>query len=89
MAEPSWLGAGGPAPPPEQSAAGSGPTFKVILVGEVGVGKTSLFSRAHHPQHVQRDSRASATIGVDTCTRTLPTRCGNVTVSQWAKDEIN
>ena len=79
MADPSWLSAGAT---PSTSQAASKPTFKVILVGEVGVGKTTLFSRVcHSPEHEQRESRTHATIGVDTCTRTISTRCGHGTVS--------
>ncbi|KAK7114976.1 ras-related protein Rab-25-like [Littorina saxatilis] len=65
----------------------SSPTFKVILIGEAGVGKTSLFSRVRHPQPLHHDLSASfstaATVGVDTHTRTISTRHGIVKLTLW------
>lgn len=60
------------------------PTFKVILTGEVGVGKTTIFNKLRHHDHVLHDSTSSSsTIGVDSCSRTFRTRVGNVTLSVW------
>lgn len=41
------------------------PAWKVILVGEEGVGKTSLFRRIHHHDFFPN---AKSTIGIDHCT---------------------
>ncbi|KAL8590605.1 hypothetical protein ACOMHN_011041 [Nucella lapillus] len=60
------------------------PNFKVILTGEVGVGKTTMFSKLRHHNHVLADATSSsATIGVDSCSRIFHTRFGNVTLTVW------
>ncbi|XP_076449464.1 uncharacterized protein LOC143285900 [Babylonia areolata] len=84
MGDPSWLTT---APKTEKTTAPrfslANPCFKVILIGEAGVGKTSIFSRARQPEHVWSGAQTSASIRVDTCTRTICTQSGDVTLTLW------
>ena len=41
--------------------------FKVVLLGEVGVGKTALFYRIK--DDVFNDSSCNTTVGIDSCSR--------------------
>ena len=43
-----------------------GPTYKVVLLGELGVGKTSLFRRLKDNTF---DEYQTATTGIDSCTK--------------------
>ena len=45
-----------------------GPTYKVVLLGELGVGKTSLFRRLKDNTF---DEYQTATTGIDSCTRVV------------------
>ena len=47
----------------QRSEPFSGPTYKVILLGDPGVGKTTLFLRLQRGSFV--DTEAQSTIGVD------------------------
>lgn len=64
------------------------PNFKIILVGDAGVGKTSLFNMARHPTNDVTEGGGAAmtsasTVGVDVCTRSFLTRYGKVTLTMW------
>ncbi|XP_076470213.1 ras-related protein Rab-43-like [Babylonia areolata] len=67
------------------SSAHGTPHFKVILTGEVGVGKTAFFSRVRLQDEVLAEASTSSasTILVDTCSRTFSTRFGHVTLTLW------
>lgn len=45
-----------------------GPTYKVVLLGELGVGKTSLFRRVKDNTF---DEYQTATTGIDSCTKVV------------------
>lgn len=45
-----------------------GPTYKVVLLGELGVGKTSLFRRLKDNTF---DEYQTATTGIDSCTKVI------------------
>ena len=48
--------------------SGRGPTYKVVLLGELGVGKTSLFKRLKDNTF---DEYQTATTGIDSCTKVM------------------
>ena len=50
------------------SAPSRGPTYKVVLLGELGVGKTSLFRRLKDNTF---DEYQTATTGIDSCTKVV------------------
>lgn len=55
-----------------------GPTYKVVLLGELGVGKTSLFRRVKDNTF---DEYQTATTGIDSCTKVVKIDGQNVMVS--------
>ena len=55
-----------------------GPTYKVVLLGELGVGKTSLFRRLKDNTF---DEYQTATTGIDSCTRVVKVDGETVMVS--------
>ena len=55
-----------------------GPTYKVVLLGELGVGKTSLFRRLKDNTF---DEYQTATTGIDSCTKVIKIDGDNVMVS--------
>lgn len=55
-----------------------GPTYKVVLLGELGVGKTSLFRRLKDNTF---DEYQTATTGIDSCTKVIKIGGDNVMVS--------
>lgn len=55
-----------------------GPTYKVVLLGELGVGKTSLFRRLKDNTF---DEYQTATTGIDSCTKVIKINDENVMVS--------
>ncbi|XP_031565805.1 ras-related protein Rab-1C-like [Actinia tenebrosa] len=57
-----------------------GPMFKVVLLGEAGVGKTSLFYRIKENTFI---SNGRNTIGVDSCSKFLKVNDKQVTLSVW------
>ncbi len=60
------------------SNAARGPTYKVVLLGELGVGKTSLFRRIKDNSY---DEFSTATPGIDSCTKTMKVDGSTITVS--------
>lgn len=50
------------------AASSRGPTYKVVLLGELGVGKTSLFRRLKDNTF---DEYQTATTGIDSCTKVI------------------
>ena len=56
------------------------PSFKVILHGEYGVGKSSIFRRFMNDSFTETTGKKS-TIGLDQCTRTLNVSGQDVKVS--------
>ena len=50
------------------AAPSRGPTYKVVLLGELGVGKTSLFRRLKDNTF---DEYQTATTGIDSCTKVI------------------
>lgn len=58
---------------------GRGPTYKVVLLGELGVGKTSLFRRLKDNVF---DEFSTSTAGIDSCTKEFKVDGESVTVSQ-------
>lgn len=54
-----------------------GPTYKVVLLGELGVGKTSLFRRLKDNTF---DEYQTATTGIDSCTKVIKIGGENVMV---------
>ena len=59
-------------------AAPRGPTYKVVLLGELGVGKTSLFRRLKDNSY---DEKQTATTGIDSCTKIVKVNGESVMVS--------
>ena len=55
-----------------------GPTYKVVLLGELGVGKTSLFRRLKENTF---DEYQTATTGIDSCTKVVKVDGETVMVS--------
>lgn len=55
-----------------------GPTYKVVLLGELGVGKTSLFRRIKDNTY---DEFSTATPGIDSCTKSMKVDGDSITVS--------
>ena len=58
-----------------------GPTYKVVLLGELGVGKTSLFRRIKDNTF---DEFSTATPGIDSCTKTMKMDGSTITVSLFS-----
>lgn len=58
-------------------APSRGPTYKVVLLGELGVGKTSLFRRLKDNTF---DEYQTATTGIDSCTKVIKMQGENVMV---------
>lgn len=58
--------------------SGRGPTYKVVLLGELGVGKTSLFKRLKDNTF---DEYQTATTGIDSCTKVMKVDNEQVMVS--------
>lgn len=54
-----------------------GPTYKVVLLGELGVGKTSLFRRLKDNTF---DEYQTATTGIDSCTKVIKVDGQNIMV---------
>ena len=48
------------------AGVGRGPTYRVVLLGELGVGKTSLFRRIKDNSF---DEHQPATSGIDSCSK--------------------
>ncbi|KAH7816923.1 RAN1, GTP-binding nucleocytoplasmic protein [Monocercomonoides exilis] len=75
---------GAPAPAPAMTsapvAAPSFPTFKLVLVGDGGTGKTTFVTR-HRTGEFEK--RYIATIGVDVTNLTLHTNHGPITFCNW------
>ena len=59
-------------------AVSPGPEYKVILLGDLGVGKTSLFRRLKDNTF---DELSTATKGVDITTKVFKIDGKNITVS--------
>lgn len=60
------------------AAPSRGPTYKVVLLGELGVGKTSLFRRLKDNTF---DEYQTATTGIDSCTKIVKVDGETVMVS--------
>lgn len=58
----------------------TGPLFKVILVGDAGVGKTSLFCCIQDEDYIFREN-PTTTVGVESCIHSVSTAKGVVNVS--------
>lgn len=56
-----------------------GPTYKVVLLGELAVGKTSLFRRLKENIF---DEFSTSTAGIDSCTKVFKINGESITVSQ-------
>ena len=50
-------------------AEGRGVTYRVVLLGELGVGKTSLFKRIK--DNTFNEFQPSTTGGIDSCTKSV------------------
>lgn len=59
------------------AAGGRGPTYKIVLLGELSVGKSSLFRRLKDNTF---DEMITATTGIDSCTKETKVDGDNVTV---------
>ena len=62
----------------KMAAPSRGPTYKVVLLGELGVGKTSLFRRLKDNTF---DEYQTATTGIDSCTKVVKVDGETVMVS--------
>lgn len=62
-----------------------GPTYKVVLLGELGVGKTALFRRLKDNTF---DEFSTATAGIDSCTKVTKVDGETVTVRDYCIDNI-
>ncbi|XP_071088191.1 ras-related protein Rab-35-like [Haliotis cracherodii] len=56
------------------------PMFKLVLLGEPGVGKSSLFFRAKDNTFNEGNR---STIGIDSCTRVVQTKREKIKLSLW------
>ena len=56
-----------------------GPTYKVVLLGELGVGKTSLFRRLKDNSF---DEYQTATTGIDSCSKIVKVDGNTVMVNR-------
>ena len=65
--------------------SGRGPTYKVVLLGELGVGKTSLFKRLKDNTF---DEYQTATTGIDSCTKVMKVDGEQIMVSVWNWDQL-
>ena len=63
-----------------------GPTYKVVLLGELGVGKTSLFRRLKDNTF---DEYQTATTGIDSCTKIVKVDGETVMVSLYVIIALN
>ena len=61
------------------AASSRGPMYKIVLLGELGVGKTSIFKRLKDNEF---DENVTTTTGIDSCTKQLTVDGQQVTVSQ-------
>lgn len=57
------------------------PTYKIILLGEYGVGKSSIFRRFLNGTFIEEPGKKS-TIGLDQCSQTFGVHGMNVKVSE-------
>lgn len=57
-----------------------GPYYKVVLLGELGVGKSSIFRRLRDDTF---DERQPATTGIDSCTALFKVENENVMLTIW------
>ena len=57
-----------------------GPYYKVVLLGELGVGKSSVFRRLRDDTF---DERQPATTGIDSCTAMFPVNSENIMLTIW------
>ena len=57
-----------------------GPYYKVVLLGELGVGKSSIFRRLRDDTF---DERQPATTGIDSCTALFRVETENVMLTIW------
>lgn len=62
-----------------------GPTYKVVLLGELGVGKTSLFRRLKDNTF---DEYQTATTGIDSCTKVVKVDGETVMVRQSSQRSL-
>nr|ABD65449.1 Rab-like3 [Suberites domuncula] len=62
------------------AAPSRGPTYKVVLLGELGVGKTSLFRRLKDNSF---DEYQTATTGIDSCSKVVKIDGSTVMLSIW------
>ena len=62
-------------------ALARGATYRVVLLGELGVGKTSLFRRIKDNTF---DQQQPATSGIDSCSKYITVDGEEVVVSFWA-----
>lgn len=61
------------------AASSRGPMYKIVLLGELGVGKTSVFKRLRDNEF---DENVTTTTGIDSCTKVFTMGNGQtVTVS--------
>lgn len=58
------------------------PTYKIILLGEYGVGKSSIFRRFLNGTFIEEPGKKS-TIGLDQCSQTFGVHGINVKVTLW------
>ena len=63
----------------DMAAPSRGPTYKVVLLGELGVGKTSLFRRLKDNTF---DEYQTATTGIDSCTKVVKVD-GETVMVRW------
>eukprot|EP00117_Sycon_ciliatum_P010997 scpid71683/ scgid12651/ Ras-related protein Rab-18-B len=62
------------------AASSRGPMYKIVLLGELGVGKTSIFRRLKDDEF---DETVTTTTGIDSCTRPVTINGQTVTLSVW------
>ena len=65
--------------------SGRGPTYKVVLLGELGVGKTSLFKRLKDNTF---DEYQTATTGIDSCTKVMKVDGEQIMVSEMLRYKV-
>ncbi len=62
------------------AAPSRGPTYKVVLLGELGVGKTSMFRRLKDNSF---DEYQTATTGIDSCSKVVKCDGQTIMVRLW------
>lgn len=68
--------------PPVTMATGP-PHYKIILCGEYGVGKSSIFKRFRDDSLIEDENNRMSTVGLDQCSRLFPLNGIDIKLTLW------